>query len=442
MAVIEKTEGTEDKTSPESPTPKTFEEIGVCRELCSAVAAMGWKVPTEIQLQAIPHALQGRDLIALAKTGSGKTGAFAIPVVQTLLENPQTVYALVLAPTRELSHQIGEHFQALGAQISLSVAVIVGGMNMVNQALELAKKPHVIVATPGRIVDHLENTKGFHIKSIKYLIMDEADRLLSLDFDVALDKILNCVPKQRHTYLFSATMTSKVSKLERASLRNPAKVEVSTKYQTNVTLVQNYNFVAWKYKMTHLCAMVNHYKHYSMMIFVDTCVATQKIAMVLRRLNFEAIALHGKMYQNERIGSLNHFRAGEKKILVATDVASRGLDIPQVDIVVNYDIPQNSKDYIHRVGRTARAGRSGRSITMITQYDIEAFQRVEHFLGKKLEEFTEIREEEALTLHERVLEASREADMEIKEKENDGVRPPGVKKKLKVGTKKSKRPQK
>jgi len=406
--------------APETPInppekPKTFEELGVCKELCQAVQQLGWKTPTPIQQETIPYALEGRDIIALAKTGSGKTGAFALPVIQALLDAPQPRFAVVMAPTRELAFQIGEQFTALGAQISLKVAILVGGMNEAAQALELANSPHIIIASPGRLVDHLENTKGFHISGIRYLILDEADKLLDHDFEVAMDKILACAPKKRHTYLFSATMTAKVSKLQRASLRKPVKVEVSTKYETNATLVENYIFIPHKYKITHLCALVNHFKHYSMMLFVDTCAGTQRIAMILRKLNFEAIALHGKMHQNERIGSLNHFRAGEKKILVATDVASRGLDIPQVDIVLNVDLPQNSKDYIHRVGRTARAGRSGRTVALITQYDIETFQRLEHFLGKKLEEFKEIREDEALSLHERVFEASRETDAELKE---------------------------
>jgi len=412
--------GVTDNATENSGVDVTFESLGVCRELCEAVKHMGWDKPTDIQRDSIPYALQGRDLICLAKTGSGKTGAFALPVVQSLLDNPSPIFALVLAPTRELSYQIGEQFRALGAQVSLTVAVIVGGMDMVDQAMQLAKKPHIVIASPGRLVDHLENTKGFHIKGIKYLIMDEADRLLSMDFDQALDKILENSPRDRNTYLFSATMTSKVSKLQRASLKKPVKVEVSHKYETNAQLIQNYTFIPWKYKLTYLCSMVNYFNNYSMIIFVDTCLAAQKLASVLRQLNFEAVALHGQMHQNERLGSLNHFRAGDKKVLVATDVASRGLDIPQVDIVLNYDIPKNSKDYIHRVGRTARAGRSGRAVAFVTQYDVEAFQRVEHFLNQKLEEFNQIQSDTAMQLHQRVLDASREADIEQKEKEGGG----------------------
>merc|ERR1719409_987170 len=209
---------------------------------------MNWVSPTKIQQEALPWALKGRDVIGLAQTGSGKTGAFALPIVQRLLDNPQRFFAVVLGPTRELCVQIGEQFEAIGSTIKLQTAVVVGGLDMVTQAMQLAKRPHVVVASPGRLVDHLENTKGFHLKTVKYLVMDEADRLLSMDFDEALDKILEVLPRQRNTFLFSATMTSKVSKLQRASLRKPVKVEVSTKHDTADNLVQNYLFVPWKFK--------------------------------------------------------------------------------------------------------------------------------------------------------------------------------------------------
>lgn len=205
----------------------TFRDLGLCEELCAACEALGWSAPTEIQAASLPHSLKGCDIIGLAETGSGKTAAFALPVLQKLLENPRhrNVAALVLTPTRELTMQIAEQFLALGCSIGLKVATIVGGLDMVAQAMELTKKPHVVVGTPGRIVDHLENTKGFSLGSILTLVMDEADRLLSMDFEDALDKILQVLPKNRNTYLFSATMTSRVSKLQRASLVNPVKVK-------------------------------------------------------------------------------------------------------------------------------------------------------------------------------------------------------------------------
>jgi len=233
-----------------------------------------------------------------------------------------------------------------------------------------------------------------------------------------LDKIVTASNKDRRTYLFSATMTSKVAKLQRASLRNPVKIEVSSKYDTASGLVQSYLFQPWKYKTTWFCSVVSHYSHYSMVVFTDTCANTQKMANILRNLGFSATALHGQMSQAYRLGALNSFKAGQKKILVATDVASRGLDIPGVDLVINLDIPKTSKDYIHRVGRTARAGRSGRAITIISQYDVEAFQRIEHALGKQLAEFKDISEETAMALHDRVQEASRQSEMADREKDD------------------------
>merc|ERR1712039_161858 len=264
-----------------------------------------------------------------------------------------------------------------------------------------------------------ENTKGFHLKTVRYLVMDEADRLLSMDFDEALDKILEVIPNERNTFLFSATMTSKVSKLQRASLRRPVKVEVSTKHDTAKTLVQNYMFLPYKFKYTYFAALIAHFQHYAVMAFTDTCLSAQKLSIFLRHLGWSSICLHGQMTQAQRLGALSGFKAKEKKILVATDVASRGLDVPSVDLVINYDIPKNSKDYIHRVGRTARAGRSGRAVTLVTQYDIELFQRIEHFLGRKLDEFKELKEMVVKASHERILEAMRSTELELREKDED-----------------------
>jgi len=402
----------------------------VCEELCRACELLKWTVPTPIQVEAIPWALQGRDVIGLAETGSGKTGAFALPIVQQLLDNPQRFFAVVMAPTRELCVQIGEQFEAIGSGIKLQTAVVVGGLDMVTQAMALAKRPHVVVASPGRLVDHLENTKGFHLKTVKYVVMDEADRLLSMDFDEALDKILEVVPRERNTFLFSATMTSKVSKLQRASLKRPVKVEVSTKHDTAKGLVQNYIFLPYKFKQTYFAALIAHFQHYAVMVFTDTCLGAQRLAIFLRHLGWKSIALHGQMSQAQRLGALSGFKAKESRILVATDVASRGLDVPSVDLVVNFDIPKNSKDYVHRVGRTARAGRSGRAVTLVTQYDIELFQRIEHFLEKKLEELKEFTEDSVKANHERILEAMRSTELELREKD-EGTAGKAVNRKIK-----------
>ncbi|KAF9975421.1 ribosomal RNA processing protein [Actinomortierella ambigua] len=394
--------------------PKTFADLGLMQALVDACNQLNFKAPTEIQRESIPWALQGRDIIGLAQTGSGKTAAFALPILQALWNNPSPMFACVMAPTRELAVQIAETFESLGSTIGVRCAVIVGGMDMMAQSIALSKKPHILVCTPGRLQDHLENTKGFSLRTLKYLVMDEADRLLDMDFGPIIDQILKVIPKERNTFLFSATMTTKVAKLQRASLNNPVKVEVATKYSTVSTLLQYYIFFPLKHKDFYLVYLLNELAGNSTIVFSRTCNDTQRLTLLLRNLGFPAIPLHGQLSQEKRLGALNKFKSGNRNILIATDVASRGLDIPSVDIVLNYDLPNNSKDYIHRVGRTARAGRSGKSITLVTQYDVEIYQRIEQALDKKLEAY-EVDKEAIMLLQERVAEAQRFAIQELKE---------------------------
>ncbi|MFS7980155.1 putative RNA helicase [Helianthus anomalus] len=393
---------------------KSFKELGIVDELIEACDSLGWKNPSKIQADAIPHALEGKDLIGLAQTGSGKTGAFALPIIQALLVAKQAFFACVLSPTRELAIQIAEQFEALGSGNGLRCAVLVGGVDHVQQSIALGKRPHIVVATPGRLVDHLSNTKGFSLRTIKYLVLDEADRLLNEDFEKSLDEILSAIPRERRTYLFSATMTKKVQKLQRACLRNPVKIEASSKYSTVDTLKQQYRFVPAKYKNCYLVYILIEKSATTSMVFTRTCEATRHLALMLRNLGLRAIPISGQMTQAKRLGALNKFKAGECNILICTDVASRGLDIPSVDMVINYDIPTNSKDYIHRVGRTARAGRSGVAISLVNQYELEWYIQIEKLIGKKLPEFT-AQEEEVLLLLERVTEAERLSRMKMKE---------------------------
>ena len=222
------------------------------------------------------------------------------------------------------------------------------------------------------------------------------------------------IPRDRHTFLYSATMTKKVAKLQRASLHNPVKVEVSSKYQTVDKLQQFYIFIPVKFKDVYLLYILNELAGNSFMVFCATCANTQRVALMLRNLGLMAIPLHGQMSQAKRLGALTKFKSKTRSILIATDVASRGLDIPHVDVVINFDIPTHSKDYIHRVGRTARAGRSGKSITFVTQYDVELYQRIEHLIGKQLPLY-KTEEQEVMLLMERVSEAQRYAKMEMSE---------------------------
>ncbi|KAK4570146.1 ribosomal RNA processing protein [Recurvomyces mirabilis] len=393
---------------------KTFADLGVTESLCDACTNLGFKAPTAIQAESIPIALSGKDIIGLAETGSGKTAAFALPILQALLDNPQPMFGLVMAPTRELAYQISQQFEALGSLISVRCAVIVGGMDMVPQAIALAKKPHIVVATPGRLLDHLENTKGFSLRQLKYLVMDEADRLLDLDFGPILDKILQVLPRDRRTMLFSATMSTKLDNLTRAALQNPVRVSISSSsYQTVKNLKQQYLFIPHKFKDIYLIYLLHEFAGQTCILFTRTINETQRLAFLLRALGRSAIPLHGQLNQSARLGALNKFRAGHRDILVATDVAARGLDIPSVDLVLNFDLPPDSKTYVHRVGRTARAGKSGVAISLVTQYDIELYMRIERALGKKLEEHPS-EKDEVMVFAERVGDAQRVAITEMK----------------------------
>lgn len=396
----------------------TFKSLGLKDVLCETCNELKWTTPSKIQQESIPVALEGKDVIGLAETGSGKTGAFCLPILQALLDTPQRIFALVLTPTRELAFQIDEQFKALGSAIGIKTAVVVGGVDIMGQSIMLAKKPHVIIATPGRLIDHLEKTKGFTLRTLKFLVMDEADRILNMDFEAEVDKILKVIPRERQTFLFSATMTKKVKKLQRAALRNPVKCAVNTKYHTVDKLQQYYLFIPAKEKDCYLVSVLNEHAGNSFIVFCSTCANTQRTAVLLRNLGFTAIPLHGQMTQPKRLGALHKFKSKSRSILLATDVASRGLDIPHVDFVINFDIPTHSKDYIHRVGRTARAGRAGKSITFVTQYDVELYQRIEHLIGKKLPLY-ETLEEEVKVLQERVSEAQRMARMEMKENDQN-----------------------
>lgn len=392
----------------------TFQSLGLDDRLCEVCASLNWTKPTKIQKESLPVAFQGRDIIGLAETGSGKTAAFVLPIVQALLHNPRRLFALILTPTRELAIQIQEQVAALGSGFQIKSAVLVGGMDMMTQAVALAKKPHIIIATPGRLIDHLEKTKGFNLSALKYLVLDEADRILNMDFEKEVDKILEQIPRERRTFLFSATMTKKVAKLQRASLKDPVRIEVSSKFQTVDHLKQYYLFIPAKYKDVYLVHVLNELSGNSFIVFCNTCPGTQKIALMLRNLGFSAIPINGKMTQTKRLAALNKFKVKSSSVLIATDVASRGLDIPHVDVVINFDLPQHGKDYIHRVGRTARAGRYGKSISFVSQYDVEMFQKIEFQLGKKLPLYETV-EQEVMVLLERVVEAERLARIEQSE---------------------------
>lgn len=411
--IQENEEGNIDESKAED---ASFKSLGVSDFLCDACEQMKFTKPTPIQVQAIPYALAGRDVMGFAATGSGKTAAFAIPVLQALYDQPNPLFCCVLVPTRELAHQISQQFSALGGEIGVRCTVIIGGEDMMQQSIALSKKPHVIVATPGRLLDHLEKTKGFNLRSLKYLVLDEADRLLDMDFKEPITKILNAIPRERNTYLFSATPSKEVEQLQRASLSNPVRVSVSNRITTVETLLEYYVFLPLKHKDATLVYLLNEFAGKSVIVFVNTKDEGTRIPFMLDMLGFSSIPINGNMSQSSRLGALNKFKAGSRNILVATNVAARGLDIPQVDVVINYSVPDNAAEYVHRVGRTARAGRSGKAITFTAQYDVMRYMAIEKEVheDKKLPAF-EVDKEAVALLMGTIDEAQRQAKIRMSE---------------------------
>ncbi|KAI9496760.1 P-loop containing nucleoside triphosphate hydrolase protein [Zychaea mexicana] len=406
-----------------APPTASFQDLGVDGWLCDTLKAMQIKRPSEIQRACIPPALAGKDIIGGAKTGSGKTAAFALPILQKLSEDPYGVFALVLTPTRELAFQIAEQFRVLGKGIGLKDCIVVGGMDMTDQAVALAKRPHVIIATPGRLHDHiLHSTGAVHLSRCKFLVMDEADMLLTPSFAPALSDILPMLPEKRQTLLFTATMTDSILAIRDAK-EDPRKkpfvhlCDMST--STVSTLDQYYMFVPSNVRTVYLAHILRseEFKDKSIMIFCGKCENAQLTANILRQLGVRCTELHSHMSQQDRLASIGKFRTEIVKVLISTDVGSRGLDIPAVQAVINYHIPRDPTDYIHRVGRTARAGRGGMALSIISERDIQLIQNIEARINKKLEEY-KVDENDVLKELSEVTTAKRKASMFMHDAEN------------------------
>nr|AAH75762.1 DEAD (Asp-Glu-Ala-Asp) box polypeptide 49 [Danio rerio] len=403
----------------------TFESLGLSEWLIQQCKQMGISRPTAVQEKCIPAILDGRDCMGCAKTGSGKTAAFVLPVLQKLSEDPYGVFCLVLTPTRELAYQIAEQFRVLGKPLGLKDCIIVGGMDMVTQGLELSKKPHVVVATPGRLADHIRSSDTINLNRIQFLIMDEADRLLEqgcTDFTKDLEVILSAVPAKRQTLLFSATLTDTLQQLQSIAMNRPFFWEHKSDVQTVEELDQRFILTPEKVKDAYLVHLIQTFQDehddWSIIIFTNTCKSCQILTMMLREFNFPTISLHSMMKQRQRFANLVKFKSNVFKILIATDVAARGLDIPTVQVVINHNTPGLPKIYIHRVGRTARAGRNGVSITLVTQYDIHLINAIEEQNQTKLKEFP-IEEKEVLKILTQVNVTRRQCEIKLESTDFD-----------------------
>ncbi|KAJ8922251.1 hypothetical protein NQ315_004188 [Exocentrus adspersus] len=357
---------------------ESFSGLKLSNWIVKQCSNIGLKAPTPIQVRCIPEILNGKDCIGAAKTGSGKTLAFALPILHKLCEDPYGIFALILTPTRELAYQIADQFAIIGTHINLKHCVIVGGVDMVKQGIELSKHPHIVIATPGRLADHLESCKTFSLSRIRFLVMDEADRLLVI------------YHKKRQNLFFSATITDTLETLKNVIGKEVFLYEAPAETATVEQLQQHYLLCPIDVKDAYFVQAIREYRNRdskgSIMIFTNSCKNCQVLSMMLNEVGFENVALHAMLSQTQRLAALARFKSNVVKILVATDVASRGLDIPTVALVVNHAMPNTSKDYIHRVGRTARAGRGGQAITLITPYDIQNLQSIEKDINAKLTE--------------------------------------------------------
>ena len=349
----------------------SFSDFGLAPPILEAVAAEGYTIPTPIQSQAIPQVLRGRDLCGIAQTGTGKTAAFALPILQHLFSAPArrtagTCRALVLSPTRELASQIAESFRAYGRELPLSTAVVFGGVPIGAQQRRLASGADILVATPGRLLDLIDR-KSLTLSKIQILVLDEADRMLDLGFIHALRRIVKLLPRHRQTLLFSATMPRTIASLAEEYLDDPIEVAV-TPAATTVELVdQGVLFVSSDRKRDALATLLGDPAFERVLVFTRTKHGADRVVRHLSAAGIEAIAIHGNKSQPQRERALAGFRAGGSRVLVATDIAARGIDVEGVSHVINFELPNVPEDYVHRIGRTARAGAAGTAISLCSE---------------------------------------------------------------------------
>ena len=366
----------------------TFDALGLSPKILKALEKTSLKTPTPIQAQAIPHIMQGRDLMGLAQTGTGKTAAFGLPLLHRLLDighppGPKNVRALILVPTRELATQIKDNFLTFTQGTAVKVVMVVGGASVNKQAQALVKGTDVLVATPGRLIDHLEQG-NVSLEKCGYLVLDEADHMLDMGFIHSLRRIAKHIPLRRQTLMFSATMPKDITEIADTYLRDPVKVQVAPPGKPAEKVTQGVHFIPNGDKAKLLEECLKKHPGEQALVFCRTKHGSDKLAKVLAAWGFRVGAIHGNRSQNQRDRILTEFKAGEVDVLVATDVAARGIDIPTVRHVYNHDMPNVPENYVHRIGRTARAGAEGSSISFCAPAEMVELQAIEKLLKKQL----------------------------------------------------------
>ena len=385
-------DATSDEHTEATPAPARFDTLALDDKLLRAVADSGYMTMTPIQAKAIPIVLAGRDVMGAAQTGTGKTAAFSLPLLQKMLKHENSsmsparhpVRALVLAPTRELADQVANNVKGYSKHTKLRATVVFGGIDMKPQTAELKAGVEVLIATPGRLLDHIE-AKNCNLSQVEYVVLDEADRMLDIGFLPDLQRILSYLPKQRQTLLFSATFSNEIKRLAESYLQDPLLVEVARPNATATNVEQRFYSVGTDDKRAAVLKVLKDRGITQALIFVNSKLGCARLARSFERDGLRTTALHGDKSQDERLKALDAFKRGDVDVMVATDVAARGLDIVDLPVVFNFDVPFNAEDYVHRIGRTGRAGASGLAVTLVTRDDARLVSDIEKLIKKKIE---------------------------------------------------------
>jgi ATP-dependent RNA helicase RhlE len=362
-------------------TTGCFDDLMIEEKILSILTLKGFKIPTPIQHQIIPGAIEGKDVIGIAQTGTGKTLAFGIPMIQRLITS--NTQGLILVPTRELALQVEEALSNIGNKLRLRTAVIIGGTSKQPQLRALKRSPHIVIATPGRLVDFM-NQGQYTLKNISIITLDEADRMLDVGFLPQIKRILQTAPKEKQVMLFSATMPKTIATLASTFMKLPLRIEVAPQGTSSKNIEQEVFIIKKNDKMRLLDSILTQYKEDTILIFSRTKHGAKKITRDIRHMRHTATEIHGNRSQAQRKIALEGFIKGKFRIMVATDIAARGIDVQKISLVINYDLPDNSEDYVHRIGRTGRAGRSGKAISFAAPAQRADIKKIERLIRKSL----------------------------------------------------------
>ncbi len=358
-----------------------FHDLGIAENILAVLKQKGFDIPTPIQHQVIPGALEGKDIVGIAQTGTGKTLAFGIPMIQRIILYKGR--GLVLVPTRELALQVEQSLRQIGTPLGLRCAVIIGGTPQYTQVKALKRNPHIVVATPGRLVD-LMNQKIYTLKEVNIIILDEADRMLDVGFLPQIKRVLQTASKERQTMLFSATMPKSISLLASAFMKLPLRIEIAPQGTSPESVEQEIFVVTKDNKMRLLDSLLQQYQNDTTLIFSRTKYGAKRIARDIRNMGHTATEIHSNRSQAQRKAAFEGFVNGKFRIMVATDIAARGIDVKNISLVINFDLPDSSEDYVHRIGRTGRAGRYGKAISFVTSSQKTDVKKIERLIRKSL----------------------------------------------------------